>query len=310
MAAIPKARNDTSGRPVLAQVIRFRYFFRARHVGIASGNRSRKRNILQLKAMPRKIHVTGGERVQLERASVRLADAKFRQRLRELVEDAGSVAAIAAMARVSEGAVRSWLSGVEPTREKLAAISRETGIGLDWLIVGRGPRHFSDVPPGYIAIDFYDLVKSDGYLKTLDGPDRELIFDRALLALDMDEKANLLALYLPIGKAAESILTATDFVIVNRGARDLIPGAPSQVAEEEPYRRSNLDVGILCVVIEKGRVQTPIVRWGKDSKSRSVIIFDDAEGKRRRFERNEEIAGITILGPVRFRAGLIRPPLE
>ena len=249
--------------------------------------------------------------MQLEGASVRLADAEFRQRLRELVEDAGSVAAIAAMARVSEGAVRMWLSGVEPTREKLAAISHETGISLDWLIVGRGPKHFSDAPPGYVTIDFYDLVKSGGYLKTLGGPDRELIFDRTLLALDMKERANLLALYLPIGATAtESILTATDFIIVDRGARDLIPVAPSEVAEEDRFRGSNLDAGVLAGVIEKGRVQTPIIRWGKDTKSRPLIIFEgaSAEGKRRRFDRDEEIAGITILGPVRFRAGLIRPP--
>ncbi|MGC1382820.1 MAG: helix-turn-helix domain-containing protein [Candidatus Acidiferrales bacterium] len=234
---------------------------------------------------------------------------EFVTRLRALVGEAGGQRSFA-KGVASQGTVNLWLHDSEPRRDKLAAIATATGVSLDWLIAGRGPKHFSDVPPGYIAIDFYDLVKSNGYLKTLGGPDRELIFDRRLLALEMNERANLLALYLPIGDDAESILTATDFVIVDRGARDLIPVAPSQVAEEDQFKRSSLDTGILSVVIEKGRVQTPIIRWGKDAKSRSLIIFDgaSAEGKRRRFERDEEIAGITILGPIRFRAGMIRPP--
>jgi transcriptional regulator with XRE-family HTH domain len=90
------------------------------------------------------------------------AHSQFAQRLEELVAGAGSAAALAAQARVSEGAVRMWLSRVEPTREKLAAIAKETGVSLDWLISGRGPKFFSECPPGHIAIRFADLTKAEG----------------------------------------------------------------------------------------------------------------------------------------------------
>jgi hypothetical protein len=235
--------------------------------------------------------------------------AAFVARLRVLVDEAGGQRSFAA-GIASQGTVNLWLHDSEPGRDKLAAIATATGVSLDWLIAGRGLKYFADIPSGYIAIDFYDLVKSGGYLNTLDGPDRALIFDRSLLALDADEKANLLALYLLPGETAESIVSATDFVIVDRGARDLIPVSPSAIAEEERYRGASLDFGILCAAIEKGHAQTWIVRWG--SKPKPIIIFESPVAKKsqRRFERDEEMASINILGPVRFRASLIRPPRE
>jgi Bacteriophage CI repressor helix-turn-helix domain len=239
--------------------------------------------------------------------------ADFAIRLKQLVDGAGSARAFAAQASVSEGAVGTWLSRVEPTREKLAAIATKTGVSLDWLIVGRGPKYFSDVPPGYIAIDFYDLVKSGGYLNTLGGPDRLIIFDRALLALGADEHANLLALYLPPiyvlpSGEVDTILTATDFVIVDRGAREMIPGSPSWLAEDKRFW-SWPSAGDFCAIIEKGHVETLIVRWS--IKPKPIIIFEVPGAKKeRRFERDDQMAGITILGPVRFRAGLIRSPSE
>jgi transcriptional regulator with XRE-family HTH domain len=243
----------------------------------------------------------------------RLAHAErraFTVRLRQLVDESGSKSAFAGFAGVTQRSVRLWLERAEPTREKLAAIAKATGVSLDWLISGRGPKMYSECPPGYIALDFYDLVKSRGYLNALGGPDRTLLFDRALLALDADEHANLLALYLLPDDYAESIVTASDFVIVDRGARDLIPSSPSAIAEEERYRTGPLGFAVLCAVIEKGRAQTWIIGWA--TKPKPAIIFESIgpEKKQRRFESDEEMAAINILGPVRFRAGLIRPPLE
>jgi len=229
----------------------------------------------------------------------------FVDRLRSLVDSAGGQRAFAALAGVSQRAVSLWLQSTEPGRDRIAAIANATGVSLDWFILGRGPKKFSECPPGYIAIDFYDLVKSGGYLNTLGGPDRLLIFDRALLALGADEHANLLALYLLPGETAESIMTGSDFVIVDRGSRELIPVSPSAIAEEERWRGDSLNLGILCAMIEKGHVRTRVVRWA--ARPKPIVIFDAAgREKKRRFERDEEMAGINILGPVRLRAGIIR----
>jgi len=221
----------------------------------------------------------------------------FVARLKALVDDAGGQRAFASRVGVSQSAVNLWLRDSEPRRDNLAAIAKAMAVSLDWLVSGQP----------YISIDFYNLVKSGGYLNTLGGPDRQIVFDRGLLTLSESEKPNLLALYLP--PTAESIIAANDFLIVDRGAGRDFPVAPSAVAEDARFRGASLDIGVLSVVIEKGRVGTPVIRWGRDAKSKKpLIIFErDKQSKSRRFERDDEMAGITILGPVRFRAGLIRP---
>jgi hypothetical protein len=108
------------------------------------------------------------------------------------------------------------------------------------------------------SLSSIEPVPFRSYLKTLGGPDRELIFDRALLALDMDEKANLLARYLPIGDAEQSILTfgQTSENRLRQGSADLQtlqgtgpPGPPGAISTHWPFRistvrRSGISTGL------------------------------------------------------------------
>ncbi|MGB8685677.1 MAG: helix-turn-helix transcriptional regulator [Candidatus Binatus sp.] len=168
------------------------------------------------------------------KAANRDAHSGFSERLQELVADAGSIAAVAAQARVSEGAVRMWLSRVEPTREKLAALAKATGVSLDWLMTGRGPKVYSEYPPGYVAMRFADLTESKG-IATRPFFSREhfISLPLSLLGISESEQASIdpMALLLP----PEADSSEADFVVFNFAQ----PGVPETLREGTP-----------CVVID------------------------------------------------------------
>jgi hypothetical protein len=192
----------------------------------------------------------------------------FSGRLQELVDDAGSLAAVAAQARVSEGAVRMWLSRVEPTREKLGALAKATGISLDWLISGRGPKFFSDVPPGYIRMRFADLIRSKGVAtRPFWSTDKFIFLPMSLVGISDSEREKIdpMALLLP---PENSDSDAADFVVFDLKKED---------AELPP-------LPFLCVTLEEGKA--------KVRPTRSSAGITDMFGP--------------ILGPVHFRGTVIR----
>ncbi len=185
------------------------------------------------------------------------------------MNDAGSVAAVAAQARVSEGAVRMWLSRVEPTREKLAAIAKATGVTLDWLIAGRGPKIYSEGPPGYVMMRFADLTQTKGV------PGRPFFATKKVIFLPLflfgmteteGEQLDPMALLLPPEKAD---LNLADFVVFDFTQEGETPPRP----------------GVLCVdLADDGRAS---VRPARSSAG----VTDMSE---------------PILGPVIFRGSILR----
>lgn len=102
----------------------------------------------------------------------------FRSRMQEII-GSESLRSFAQRCGLSEGAVRNYLSGGEPTRPALWAISDAAGVALEWLATGRGPKEPpQDVPPGlhrpvlfdspedlgddYLLIPLYDQAASAG----------------------------------------------------------------------------------------------------------------------------------------------------
>jgi hypothetical protein len=65
-------------------------------------------------------------------------DSDFLNRLRVLVEIAGSVSALGRNSGISESSIRKYLTGSEPTRPVLVALSRATGVRLAWLVNAEG----------------------------------------------------------------------------------------------------------------------------------------------------------------------------
>lgn len=67
--------------------------------------------------------------------------AQFRARMRLLAEEAGGVAALARKVGMKDSTLRKWVNGPsEPSRGDLVHVARETGVRVEWLATGEGPR--------------------------------------------------------------------------------------------------------------------------------------------------------------------------
>ncbi|SUD95672.1 XRE family transcriptional regulator [Pandoraea pulmonicola] len=67
------------------------------------------------------------------------ADDDFIARLRVLVSRAGNASALVRQAGISPSGFQKYLSGAEPSRRVLIALSEAGGVTLEWLMTGRGP---------------------------------------------------------------------------------------------------------------------------------------------------------------------------
>lgn len=73
--------------------------------------------------------------------------AEFRRRMLWCVQREGSMYALAKRIGVVPNTVRGYLRGHEPKRPQLAAIARECGVNLEWLVTGASAL----APDGYHA---------------------------------------------------------------------------------------------------------------------------------------------------------------
>lgn len=174
-----------------------------------------------------------GER-RFPAAAGRDTHAAFAGRLKKLIDKVGSARAFAAQAGVSEGAVGTWLSRVEPTREKLAAIAKATGASLDWLVTGR-----AGCPPEYIAMRFADLRESKGVAtRPFFSTDKFIVLPMSLLGIAESDQENIdpMALLLPPENSDSDV---AEFVVFDLTQEDESPPA----------------VGFLCAILDEGKVK-------------------------------------------------------
>jgi phage repressor protein C with HTH and peptisase S24 domain len=71
--------------------------------------------------------------------STTLVDEEFRQRLRLIMQQFGSVADLARAVGVSDNAIYKWVSGRgQPSMMSLVNLSKAAGVSVEWLATGRG----------------------------------------------------------------------------------------------------------------------------------------------------------------------------
>jgi phage repressor protein C with HTH and peptisase S24 domain len=79
----------------------------------------------------------------------RAEKAAFVERLQTILAHWPSADRLARAMGVSPSAFRKWLKGeAEPSRERLVALARATGVGVAWLAEGEGPEPVFDQSPG------------------------------------------------------------------------------------------------------------------------------------------------------------------
>ena len=108
------------------------------------------------------------------------------QRLKGFAEEEyGSQTAFAAAIGRSSGQVGDWVSGRKSlTLKILTEISRKTGLSLDWLSSGVGPRKIAPKPTGMQPTDLSDLRSIDARVTVA----RSLEELTALLLRDIEEQ--------------------------------------------------------------------------------------------------------------------------
>lgn len=75
----------------------------------------------------------------------------FVDRLRDLVNDAGTIKTLALKSGVTEKSISNYLhNGTDPGLRNLLKIQKASGVSIDWLATGEGPKFLDDRQPAKI----------------------------------------------------------------------------------------------------------------------------------------------------------------
>lgn len=75
-------------------------------------------------------------------------ERQFRDRMKVLVSEMGSIAEVARKSGLAESTVKKWVDGKsDPSRERCIALARGTGASLAWIVAGAGPMWLKDLSP-------------------------------------------------------------------------------------------------------------------------------------------------------------------
>jgi DNA-binding phage protein len=77
----------------------------------------------------------------------------FPSRMNVALEQAGGVAALSRKSGLSDGVIQKYRKGdSDPSRSRLVAISRASGLAVQWLATGEGPMRQGAVTPGLLPV--------------------------------------------------------------------------------------------------------------------------------------------------------------
>ncbi|MES9873114.1 MAG: helix-turn-helix domain-containing protein [Candidatus Sedimenticola sp. 6PFRAG7] len=117
----------------------------------------------------------------------------FSERIKELIGDFNSAANLARACGFSEAVVRKWRDGKsEPSREKLVAIALNTGVTLEWLATGYGPKHPQESGEGRLTSAQYDSLLDD--IKLVVTELETLLKEQGMEITTPESKAKLVAM--------------------------------------------------------------------------------------------------------------------
>lgn len=158
---------------------------------------------------------------RLSHSTVGGSSAKsFADRLRILIDRAGSVLALAQAAGVSDSSVHLWLRGSEPSREKLVKLATAANVSIEWLAAGRGPMAADLLPEGYALVRRY---KSDSEIE-YQGVDYLALKKDWIRSLPGSPIAEALLLTEAAGDAMAPYIESGDLILINTSDRDLRDG--------------------------------------------------------------------------------------
>jgi phage repressor protein C with HTH and peptisase S24 domain len=149
-------------------------------------------------------------------------------RLREAVRAAGGNASVASRASMHVGTLNRYLAGRDMKAQNLVGLAAATGVRLEWLATGEGPRHASEagfMEAGGELAGYDDAVVT---VRPLEGAPpsgiAELVFLSAWLEREVGRAPEGLALVRAVGDAMAPGIRDGDVVMVDCSALELGSG--------------------------------------------------------------------------------------
>ena len=220
----------------------------------------------------------------------------FAERLRDAI-GAESVRGFSERIGISEGAMRAFLKGRIPRTDDTLAISRATGVTLDWLISGLGPKHavelgkeknhmvLNDAPGDYVMnaefneeyalISGYHLQVSTGNGAAWNGEQvkRHLAFRRKWLKFRGLEPSRLAVVFAK-GDSMQPTINNGDSILVDTSKNQVVDGSifVLRLGDDLYAKRlqKNIDGGI--TVISDNRAEYPIQVVSPDQMDSLAVI--------------------------------------
>lgn len=170
-----------------------------------------------------------------EKKRPRKADEEFQNRIKILIDEAGSAEKLAKKSGVGARNISKYASGDgEPARIRLNKLARATGVNLLWLSMGEGPMRGEDAvyamgddvkSAGYVQVPRYEVSASAGGGAMIHS---EQIVDHLSFKADwvhnaLGVKVSSLALINVTGDSMEPTLSEGDLILIDmsfRGVKD------------------------------------------------------------------------------------------
>jgi phage repressor protein C with HTH and peptisase S24 domain len=152
-----------------------------------------------------------------------LPPGTLRYRLRQIMGES-TILHFAQKVGIPDSSLRKYLNGSQPTADKLVAISKATGVNVQWLLTGQGsPSLETDAleesHPDVVSIPLHDVEASAGSGSVLDDLVEEvgqIAFQRSWLQRQFHTSSTGLVLIYVRGESMEPTLRSGDIILVDR----------------------------------------------------------------------------------------------
>jgi phage repressor protein C with HTH and peptisase S24 domain len=155
--------------------------------------------------------------------------AAFVARLKVLIDRAGSALALAKAIGVSDSTIHLWISGSEPSREKLWNLAESANVSLEWLVAGRGEMSRDAVPQGYALVK--RGIEEGGEYEGVDYLALKIEWIRSLPGAP---EPYMLFLSEAVGDAMSPTIESGDLVLINTKDRDIRDGIWAMASRGKP----------------------------------------------------------------------------
>lgn len=92
----------------------------------------------------------------------------FAKRIKLLIKEFNGIAHLARTCGVSDSVVRKWANGrSDPSRINIVKLALNTAVTFEWLLIGSGPMHISDIHQQKEDSADYQVKSRDSYLRAL-----------------------------------------------------------------------------------------------------------------------------------------------